>query len=373
MVDSFIRVGAATPEVKVADTAFNASKIIEAAKQAAEHDCGILVFPELSITGYTCGDLFLQTALLESARRALFKIANKTADLDMVIIAGLPVMYGGKLYNCAAVLYQGDIIGLVPKQNIPNYSEFYEMRYFTPFEGKEMLMLDGFVEDETIDFGPAVFEASGVRFAVEICEDLWVPKSPSVTYAAHGAQIIFNLSCSDEVIGKAEFRRNLVASQSAKLVSAYVYADAGLGESTTDMVFAGHNIIAENGKVLAESKKFEGGIIYGDIDLERLTNELKRMNTFSMKTAGDDYENNLQLSSLNVTLRKHRLFPRIEKTSPGGAKTSSTCRLPDSLQGFQRSDAGKPSSDCRAASIRHLRLSLPFMLLTVWGYRETAS
>ncbi|MCR5489056.1 MAG: NAD(+) synthase [Saccharofermentans sp.] len=307
MVDSFIRVGAATPEVKVADTAFNESKIIEAARQAAEHDCGILVFPELSITGYTCGDLFLQTALLESAKQALLNIASKTSDLDMVIIAGLPVMYGGKLYNCAAVMYQGDIIGLVPKQNIPNYSEFYEMRYFTPFEGKEMLMLDGFAEDETIDFGPAVFEASGVRFAVEICEDLWVPKSPSVNYAAHGAQIIFNLSCSDEVIGKAEFRRNLVASQSAKLVSAYVYADAGLGESTTDMVFAGHNIIAENGKILSESRKFEGGIIYGDIDIERLTNERKRMNTFKMKSAGDDYINNLQFDCEfpDIELERH--------------------------------------------------------------------
>ncbi len=310
MIDSFIRVGAATPEVKVADTVFNATKIIEAARKAEERDCGILVFPELSITGYTCGDLFLQTALIDSAKKALLKIASKTNDLDMVIIVGLPVLYGGKLYNCAAVLYQGDIIGIVPKQNIPNYSEFYEMRYFTPFDGKEMLMLDGFIEDETIDFGPAVFECSGVRFAVEICEDLWVPKSPSVKYAEHGAQIIFNLSCSDEVIGKAEFRRNLVASQSAKLVAAYVYADAGLGESTTDMVFAGHNLIAENGKILSESNKFEGGIIYGDIDLERLTNERKRMNTFKMKEAGDDYENTLTFDCEFPDIEIERHIPK---------------------------------------------------------------
>ena len=198
MIDSFIRVGAATPEVKVADTVFNATRIIEAAKKAADRDCGILVFPELSVTGYTCGDLFLQSALLDAAKDALLRIVSETEDLDLVLIVGLPVKYGGKLYNCAAVLYQGEIIGLVPKQNIPNYSEFYEMRYFTPFEGKELLMLDGFVEDESIDFGPAVFECGGVRFAVEICEDLWVPKSPSVRYAEHGAEIIFNLSCSDD-------------------------------------------------------------------------------------------------------------------------------------------------------------------------------
>ena len=307
MIDSFIRVGAATPEVKVADTAFNATKIIEAAKKAAKNDCGILVFPELSITGYTCGDLFLQSALLKSAKESLLKVASSTRKLDMILIVGVPVVYGGKLYNCAAVIHKGDIIGIVPKQNIPNYSEFYEMRYFTPFTKHEMLMLDDFTEDESIDFGPAVFDCAGVKFAVEICEDLWVPESPSIDYAAHGAEIIFNLSCSDEVIGKAEFRRNLVASQSAKLVSAYVYADAGLGESTTDMVFAGHNIIAENGKVLSESNRFEGGIIYADIDLERLTAERKRMNTFRMKTTGDDYVNNLMFDAEfpDIKLKRH--------------------------------------------------------------------
>ena len=294
MLDSFIRVAAVTPEVRVGDTVFNTTKIIEAAKKASKKDCGIVVFPELSITGYTCGDLFLQSALIKAAKEGLLKIASASEKIETVIVVGLPVMYCGKLYNCAAVVYQGEILGIVPKRNIPNYAEFYEMRYFTPFEGNEMLSIDNFTEEEdSVEFGPAVFSCADVTFAVEICEDLWVPNSPSVEYAAHGAQIILNLSCSDEVIGKADFRRNLVASQSAKLVSAYVYADAGLGESTTDMVFAGHNLIAENGKILAESKKFEGGIIYADIDVERLNAERKRMNTFKMKTSGDDYENGI--------------------------------------------------------------------------------
>ena len=293
MLDSFIRVAAATPEVRVGDTVFNSTKIIEAVKQAAKNDCGIIVFPELSITGYTCGDLFLQSALLKASRIALRKIAAATEKLDTIVVVGLPVMYGGKLYNCAAVIYQGEILGIVPKRNIPNYSEFYEMRYFTPYEGNEMLSIDYLFGEDQIEFGPAVFTCEDFSFAVEICEDLWVPDSPSVDYAAHGAQIILNLSCSDEVIGKADFRRNLVASQSAKLGSAYVYADAGLGESTTDMVFAGHNLIAENGKILAESKKFEGGIIYADIDIERIEAERKRMNTFKAKQAGEDYENGI--------------------------------------------------------------------------------
>lgn len=308
MLDSFIRVGAVTPEVKVGDTVFNSTKIIDAAKKASKNDCGILVFPELSITGYTCGDLFLQSALIKAAKEALLKIVSATENLETVIVVGLPLMYGGKLYNCAAVIYQGEILGIVPKRNIPNYAEFYEMRYFTPFEGNEMLTIDNFTEDEdSVEFGPAVFTCADVTFAVEICEDLWVPDSPSVEYAAHGAQIILNLSCSDEVIGKADFRRNLVASQSAKLVAAYVYADAGLGESTTDMVFAGHNLIAENGKILAESKKFEGGVIYADIDVERIAAERKRMNTFKMKSSGDDYENAIPFDAdfPDIELNRH--------------------------------------------------------------------
>ena len=157
MLDSFIRVAAATPEVRVGDTVLNSTKIIEAVKKAAKNDCGIIVFPELSITGYTCGDLFLQSALLKAARLALLKIVAATENLDTVVVVGLPVMYGGKLYNCAAVIYQGEILGIVPKRNIPNYSEFYEMRYFTPYEGSEMLTIDNFIEDDSVEFGPAVF------------------------------------------------------------------------------------------------------------------------------------------------------------------------------------------------------------------------
>lgn len=307
MLDSFIRVGAATPEVKIADPVYNATRIIDAAREAAKRDCGILVFPELSITGYTCGDLFLQSALLDAAKGALLKIASKTQELDIVIIVGLPLMYSGKLYNCAAVIHEGEIVGIVPKRNIPDYSESSEMRYFTPFDNSELLMIDDLSEEDSVEIGSAVFECSGVPFAVEIGEDLEVAESPSVEYAAHGAKIIFNLSCSAEIVGRSDLRRTLIAAQSKKLAAAYVYADAGCGESTTDMVFAGHDLIAENGRILAESKKFENGIIYADIDLERLTSERKRMNTFKMKTSGDDYINNIQFDAEfpDITIERH--------------------------------------------------------------------
>ena len=287
MRDGFIRVGAASPQIKVADCDYNVSEIISIARKAALGSCSLLVYPELSITGYTCGDLFCQKALLDKAKQGMYDIASKTSDLNIILVVGLPLEVKGKLYNCAAVIYKGDIIGIVPKTNIPNYNEFYEMRHFTPYESDEIIFID-----DDICFGRTVFNCAGFGFAVEICEDLWVPYSPSVDYAAAGAQIICNLSCSDEIIGKASFRRDLVKMQSAKLMSAYIYADAGIGESTQDLVFAGHDIIAENGQILAESSKFAGGIddnavIFADIDLERLASDRKRANTFISDTSYD--------------------------------------------------------------------------------------
>ena len=288
MLDGFIRVAAASPVIKVGDVDYNVSQTVSFARKAAAKDTAVIVFPELGITGYTCGDLFNQKALLDKAKIGLFDLAEQTGDLNTVIIVGLPYEFGGKLYNAAAVIHQGDIIGIVPKQNIPNYSEFYEMRHFTPYCDDGIIM----TEDD-ICFGKAVFKCDELSFAVEICEDLWVSSSPSVDYVRNGAQVIFNLSCSDEIIGKAKFRRDLVKMQSAKLLSAYVYCDAGFGESTQDLVFAGHNIIAENGKILAESTRFandseEEAITYADIDLERLDADRRRSNTFVSDISGRD-------------------------------------------------------------------------------------
>jgi len=288
MLDGFIRVAAASPKIKVGDVDYNVSQTVSLARKAAAKDTAVIVFPELGITGYTCGDLFEQKALLDKAKIGLFDLAEQTGDLNTVIIAGLPYELGGKLFNVAAVIHQGDIIGIVPKQNVPNYSEFYEMRHFTPFCEKGVIM----TEDD-ICFGKAVFKCDDLAFAVEICEDLWVPSSPSVEYVKNGAQVIFNLSCSDEIIGKAKYRRDLVKMQSAKLMAAYVYSDAGFGESTQDLVFAGHNLIAENGKILSESKRFandndDEAVIYADIDLERLDADRRRANTFTGDISGSD-------------------------------------------------------------------------------------
>ena len=288
MLDGFIRVAAASPKIKVGDVDYNVSQTVSLARKAAAKDTAVIVFPELGITGYTCGDLFEQKALLDKAKIGLFDLAEQTSDLNTVIIAGLPYELGGKLFNVAAVIHQGDIIGIVPKQNVPNYSEFYEMRHFAPFCEKGVIM----TEDD-ICFGKAVFKCDDLAFAVEICEDLWVPSSPSVEYVKNGAQVIFNLSCSDEIIGKAKYRRDLVKMQSAKLMAAYVYSDAGFGESTQDLVFAGHNLIAENGKILSESKRFandndDEAVIYADIDLERLDADRRRANTFTGDISGSD-------------------------------------------------------------------------------------
>ena len=288
MLDGFIRVAAASPKIKVGDVDYNIAQTISFARKAAARDTAVIVFPELGLTGYTCGDLFEQKALLDKAKLGLFDLAEQTGDLNSVIIVGLPYEFGGKLFNVAAVIHQGDIIGIVPKQNVPNYSEFYEMRHFTPFYEDGVIM----TEDD-ICFGKAVFKCDDLAFAVEICEDLWVPYSPSVDYVRNGAQVIFNLSCSDEIIGKAKYRRDLVKMQSAKLMAAYVYCDAGFGESTQDLVFAGHNIIAENGKILSESKRFandndDDAIIYADIDLERIDADRRRANTFTSDISGND-------------------------------------------------------------------------------------
>ena len=292
MRDGFIKIAAATPDLHVADCEYNAAEIIRQAKQAASKGAKLITFPELCLTGYTCGDLFLQEMLLEGAMQALGTVCRETAELQAVIVVGLPMRYNGKLYNVAAPIVHGRVLTFVPKTHIPNYSEFYEQRHFTSGAKIEA----GYIEardiaDKTLNekydlipFGTEYIfrcdEQPLFTFGVEICEDLWVPNPPSTVLAQMGAHIIVNLSASDEIIGKAGYRRDLVRQQSGRLLCAYLYADAGFGESTQDLVFAGHDLIAENGAMLAESKMFTQGIIYADIDLQRLAHERQRMNTF---------------------------------------------------------------------------------------------
>ena len=287
MQDGFVKIAAATPDLRVADCAYNASEIIKQAKQAAAKGAHLIVFPELCLTGYTCGDLFLQQTLLDGALAALETVCRETAGLNAAVVVGLPLMQQGKLFNVAAVLCGGKIEGIVPKQFIPNYSEFYEQRHFTSGAGVPFQTVSLLGQDTLFAGGePLVFQCADMpefTLGVEICEDLWVADPPSTRLAQAGATVIVNLSASDEIIGKASYRRDLVRQQSARLLCAYLYADAGFGESTQDLVFAGHDLIAENGALLAESRLFDRGVIYADIDVQRLTHERRRMNTFTVE------------------------------------------------------------------------------------------
>ena len=286
MRQGFVKVAAATPDIRVADVDYNTEQICRMMDEAAGEGAKIIVFPELCITGYTCSDLFTQEVLLDHAREALRKIAAHTADKDALIFVGAPISVDGELYNVAAALNHGRILGLTTKTFLPNYGEFYEMRQFR--EGPETAR-EIFFDGEKVPFGPQIlFTASCMEQLVvsaEICEDVWSPIPPSIEAAREGATIIVNCSASDETIGKAAYRRSLIEGQSARLIAGYVYANAGEGESTTDLVFGGHNIIAENGTVLAASKQFQNGVIYTEIDVKRLLSERRKNTTF--QTAGE--------------------------------------------------------------------------------------
>lgn len=282
MNDGFIRVAAATPRVKVADCAYNADSIISHIKSAATDGASLIVFPELCVTGYTCEDLFLQPTLLSGAESALAAILFAAENLDIVAVVGVPVRCGAALYNCGVVLYKGKILGAVPKHNIPNYGEFYEARHFS--SGSGVCATVTLCGQEVTLSSSQIFTCKDFEdfsFGVEVCEDLWVTAPPSNELCVNGALLICNISASNEVIGKADYRRSLVATQSARAVCGYIYANAGEGESSTDLVFAGGNLIAENGVRLAEGKRFTTGITNADIDLARLSYERRRMNTFT--------------------------------------------------------------------------------------------
>lgn len=306
----FVKVAGATPKIRVADCEFNANQIIAQINEAEKNGASLVVFPELCVTGYTCSDLFLQSALLNAAKDAVKKIVFETAELDIISIVGTPIALRQSLFNCAVVIYKGKILGIVPKINIPNYSEFYEARHFT--SGKDfdegLFEFNGF---DNVYFGSnlifACRQMPDFSFAVEICEDLWTPESPSVELALSGANIICNLSCSDDVIGKAQYRRNLVKMQSGKLICGYIYSDSGFGESTTDMVFSGQNIISENASILAESKRFTTGIIYADVDVAKLSSERRRTNTFPHKKDNFVIEFDMNLKRTRLS----RTFPQM--------------------------------------------------------------
>lgn len=281
MKHGYIRVAAATPDVKVADPQFNRENIVRLIREGVERNTKIMVFPELCLTAYTCADLFGQDALLTKAKEELKVIVKETEGSDLLVFIGLPWERDGKLYNTAAAVQNGRILGLIPKTNLPNYSEFYELRYFEPGNKKPvMISWEGYEIPMGTDLLFACKDIPGLVIGTEICEDAWVPNPPSIRHAVAGATVIVNCSASDETTGKDLYRRSLITGHSASLVCGYIYANAGEGESTQDLVFGGQNLIAENGLLLAESKRFGNETIYGDMDLERLIHERRRMTTF---------------------------------------------------------------------------------------------
>ena len=311
MKDGFIKVAAATPKIKVADPAYNTEEILKIIDETEKNGASILVFSELTISGYTCGDLFLQQPLLTECKNQLLRIVKATENKSMLVVVGCPIVIKQKLYNCAVVISDGSILGIVPKTHLPNYSEFYELRHFT--SGEEL--------EEDLWFGEEfgyvnvavnqLFKCKEIPelvVACEICEDLWVPLPPSTYHAMAGATVICNPSASVETTTKESYRRSLVSNQSARLLAAYIYADAGEGESTQDVVYSGHHLICENGSVLAEAKRFTNEIIYADIDVQKLAAERRKMTSFPGGQTDDYFE---QEFSLEVKENKiTRTFPK---------------------------------------------------------------
>ena len=281
MKQGFVKVAAVTPKLKVADTVYNGKIIREYMRETWEAGAKVVVFPELCVTGYTCGDLFLQEKLLKSASEELMELAACSSAYDAIYFVGLPYVVNGKLYNVAAAISGGEVLGMVPKTWLPNYNEFYEMRHFTSGAelDTEIALPNGDVVSVSTDLIFVCKEMPKLTIGVELCEDLWAPNPPSIRHALAGANVIVNLSASDEITGKAHYRRELVDGQSARLVCGYIYASAGDGESTQDVVYSGHDIIAENGHLLAE-KRFSNGVCEAELDVERIEADRRRMTTF---------------------------------------------------------------------------------------------
>ncbi len=288
MRHGFVKVATATPKIKVADPEFNAEQIKTKISECVMQGSKIIVFPELCLTGYTCNDLFLQEILLTEVKKKLADIVLFTKGMDALIFVGLPLEKANKLYNVAAAIQNGKILAFIPKTFLPNYAEFYEIRHFS--RGNAIPETIHFMGEE-IPFGTQIlFESDaidGFRVACELCEDVWVPNPPSTAHAMAGATVIVNLSASNETVGKDSYRNSLVLSTSARLVAAYLYASAGEGESTQDLVFGGHNMIAENGVMLAETDRFACETVYTELDIKRICHERRRMNSFEVEERSD--------------------------------------------------------------------------------------
>ena len=331
----FVRVASAIPKVKVADCRYNVVEINRLIQEAAASDVQIVVFPELSITGYTCGDLFFQEALQEDALLGMLEIAEHTAHLDIISIVGLPIVIGQQLLNVAAVIQQGHILGLIPKSYLPNYKEFYEQRWFVSAFDNKMSEYD--IRGEHIPVGnDLLFSTPEVVFGIEICEDLWAPVPRSSFLAMQGAEIIFNLSASNECVGKHKYLRNLISQQSGRLIAGYVYSSCGFGESSTDVVFSGNALICENGSFLCEAKRFdyEPQLLVNDIDVDCLRNERLTNTTFQA------CRNHITLSSFKMIMTKplaedgkqlHRVIPS-HPFIPNGGDYEETCHEIISIQ-----------------------------------------
>ena len=332
MKDGFIRVAAATPEIQVADCRYNREQIEKMMEEAWEQEAGMVVFPELCLTGYTCGDLFLQELLLKKCVEELGVLLKASEGKDMLTVVGMPLEVNGKLYNTAVVFKDGNILGVIPKTFIPNYSEFYEARHFE--RGPKKPVRIHLAGQETW-FGTQCTSVPGLVVGGEICEDLWAPNPPSISHALAGATVMFNVSASDEITGKDAYRKELVNSQSARLICGYIYAGAGEGESTTDLVFPGHNLICENGTCMAESKKFDTGIVYADLDVARLNGERRRMTTFIqnedkayVRVAFENEVKTLELERYIDPRSGQSKTMRTDLVHPGDGTEEKTCPHP---------------------------------------------
>ena len=300
----FLKTACCTPNLRVADCKFNVEAIVDGAENACKKGASIVVCPELCITGYTCGDLFFQRSLQVSAENAVMEIAERTENLKALVFVGLPVARTEGIYNCAAVLFEGKLLALYAKSYLPNYGEFYERRQFTPFQQNMETQFISFAGFNDVPFGTDILiqdeKNPYITVACELCEDLWVPVPPSSRHVLAGATIIANLSAGNEVIGKAEYRRSLVKSHSARSLCAYLYSNAGIDESTQDMVFSGHSMICENGSLLAESKLFENQTIFADVDVERLCQERRHTTSFSYSANHNTFNSDYVVVSVNL-------------------------------------------------------------------------
>lgn len=331
MKHGFVKVAAVTPDIKVADVEFNTNQICKLMKETWEQGAKIVVFPELCITGYTCGDLFTHDLLLKKVRVAIQELVEFSKGKSVLYFVGAPIAISGKLYNVAVAINQGKILGLVTKTFLPNYGEFYEMRQFT--KGPKEYELLHFLDYEVL-FGPnLLFESDsidGLIVSAEICEDVWAATPPSLEAAIHGATIIVNCSASTEGVGKSEYRSSLISGQSARLIAGYVYANAGEGESTTDVVFGGHNIIAENGTILAESKRFVNGAIYSEIDVQKLLSERRKNTTFQLTENEKNYPIRFSMSYEETKLTRE--YPRTPFVPSNEEKRERHCEEILSIQ-----------------------------------------